>query len=223
MPFVYLQKHFCCKSTYDYAAFFKRLCKFADNKFCIKKTPWQTLIVKLGFHKGVFMKETGMTRRVDELGRVVIPKEIRQIFKIKVGTPLEIFIEGDRLIMQKYSVAQGNAVALCDMTDSLAAATGLTAVSFNNEKAICARGKDAAEFADTAVCDEFFERLAQRQPFDCNAQDYFNLQDRTAYVFPLVHKGDLLGATAVLSVGEIDTTDKKLTRLACDLFLKQLD
>ena len=58
------------------------------------------------------MKETGMTRRVDELGRVVIPKEIRQILKIRTGTPLEIFVEGDRLVLRKYAVAQGYAAAL---------------------------------------------------------------------------------------------------------------
>lgn len=169
------------------------------------------------------MKETGMTRRVDELGRVVIPKEIRQIFKIKVGTPLEIFIEGDKLVMQKYSVAQDNSALLSAVTESLANATGLTVVSFNNERAVAAKGKDAIIFSDTTVSDALFERLAQRQPFDCFTQDYFEMQDKYAYVVPLVSKGDLLGATAVVSAGEVDSTDKKLARLACDLFLKQLD
>lgn len=51
------------------------------------------------------MKATGMVRRVDELGRIVIPKTIRQEFKIKEGMPLEIFIdeENQRVIFQKYS------------------------------------------------------------------------------------------------------------------------
>ena len=169
------------------------------------------------------MKETGMTRRVDELGRVVIPKEIRQIFKIKVGTPLEIFIEGDRLVMQKYSVAQDYLAFLNGVAESLASATGDTVVIFNNERTVCAKGRDAAVFADMKVSDGLFEMLNGRQPFACDAQDYFNLLDRQAYVFPLVNNGDLLGAAMIVSVNDIDDADKKLARLACDLFLKQLD
>ena len=51
------------------------------------------------------MKATGIIRRIDELGRIVIPKEIRRTFKIKVGTPLEIFCGDDgELILKKYSM-----------------------------------------------------------------------------------------------------------------------
>lgn len=48
------------------------------------------------------MKATGIVRRVDELGRVVIPREIRRIFRIDEGMPLEMFIEGDMLCFKKY-------------------------------------------------------------------------------------------------------------------------
>ena len=49
------------------------------------------------------MKCTGVIRRIDELGRIVIPKEIRKSLAIREGESLEIFIENDRLIMTKYS------------------------------------------------------------------------------------------------------------------------
>ena len=49
------------------------------------------------------MKATGIVRRVDDLGRVVIPKEIRRQMKIKEGDPLEIFLEGNRICFEKYS------------------------------------------------------------------------------------------------------------------------
>ena len=48
------------------------------------------------------MKATGIVRRIDELGRVVIPKEIRRTLRIKEGDPLEIFTEGDEIILKKY-------------------------------------------------------------------------------------------------------------------------
>ena len=47
------------------------------------------------------MKTTGMVRRIDELGRIVIPKEIRRSFKIKDRDLLEIFIEGDSIVLKK--------------------------------------------------------------------------------------------------------------------------
>ncbi|WP_132011342.1 AbrB/MazE/SpoVT family DNA-binding domain-containing protein [Mesobacillus foraminis] len=48
------------------------------------------------------MKSTGMVRRLDELGRVVIPKEIRKTFELRERDPMEIFVEENRIILQKY-------------------------------------------------------------------------------------------------------------------------
>lgn len=48
------------------------------------------------------MKATGITRRIDDLGRIVIPKDIRQIMKIKEGDPLEIFVENNNIVLKKY-------------------------------------------------------------------------------------------------------------------------
>ncbi|HDR7784862.1 AbrB/MazE/SpoVT family DNA-binding domain-containing protein [Bacillus wiedmannii] len=48
------------------------------------------------------MKATGVTRKVDELGRVVIPKELRNTLGIKEKSPLEIFVEGEDIVLQKY-------------------------------------------------------------------------------------------------------------------------
>ena len=49
------------------------------------------------------MKSTGVVRRIDELGRIVIPKEIRKNMRIKSGDNLEIFLEGDNILLRKYS------------------------------------------------------------------------------------------------------------------------
>ncbi|WP_027408854.1 AbrB/MazE/SpoVT family DNA-binding domain-containing protein [Anoxybacteroides tepidamans] len=48
------------------------------------------------------MKSTGIVRKVDELGRVVIPMELRKILDIKEKDPIEIFVDGDKIILQKY-------------------------------------------------------------------------------------------------------------------------
>ncbi|MFF2242149.1 AbrB/MazE/SpoVT family DNA-binding domain-containing protein [Bacillus thuringiensis] len=48
------------------------------------------------------MKATGIVRKIDNLGRVVIPKETRRILQVNTGDTLEIFVEGDAIILQKY-------------------------------------------------------------------------------------------------------------------------
>jgi transcriptional pleiotropic regulator of transition state genes len=60
------------------------------------------------------MKATGIVRKVDNLGRVVIPREICRTHGIELGeTPLEIFVDGDKIILRKYQPT----CALCDSSD----------------------------------------------------------------------------------------------------------
>lgn len=61
------------------------------------------------------MKSTGIVRHMDPLGRIVIPIELRRILGIGARDPLEIFVEGDRVILQKYS----RGCLLCDSTQNL--------------------------------------------------------------------------------------------------------
>lgn len=51
------------------------------------------------------MKSTGVVRRIDDLGRIVIPKEIRKVNGIAEGDPMEIFTDGDKIILRKYEPA----------------------------------------------------------------------------------------------------------------------
>ena len=76
------------------------------------------------------MKSTGMTRQVDELGRFVLPVEIRRALDIKVKDPLEIFVDGDMIILRKYQPA---CIFCGDATD----------VIFFNGKRICAKCLEA--------------------------------------------------------------------------------
>lgn len=51
------------------------------------------------------MKATGITRRVDPLGRIVLPKELRKTFNIQENDPLEIYVDGDTIVLKKYQPA----------------------------------------------------------------------------------------------------------------------
>lgn len=51
------------------------------------------------------MKATGIVRKLDTLGRIVIPMELRKIFDLDIGDPIEIFVEGNDIILRKYQPA----------------------------------------------------------------------------------------------------------------------
>ena len=71
------------------------------------------------------MKTTGITRNVDELGRIVLPIEIRRVFGIDVKTPMEIYSEGETIILQKYQ----SACLFCDSNKSIISFHGKTLCS----------------------------------------------------------------------------------------------
>ena len=66
------------------------------------------------------MKSTGIVRNIDELGRIVIPKDLRKKMDIESSDPIEIYGEGDKIILQKYK----NACTFCGSSDSLIAFKG---------------------------------------------------------------------------------------------------
>ena len=77
------------------------------------------------------MKSTGMVRAIDKVGRIVIPKEIRNSFRIKEGDPLEIFTDNNRIILQKYEPA-------C---------------------MFCASAEDVVEFGDKRICKKCIDKI----------------------------------------------------------------
>ena len=62
------------------------------------------------------MKSTGIVRKIDQLGRIVIPKELRNVLDVEEGTPLEIFMDDDKIILRKY-VAQNQCVITGKVSD----------------------------------------------------------------------------------------------------------
>ena len=59
------------------------------------------------------MKETGIVRRIDDLGRIVIPKEIRRTMRISEGDPLELFLAGNNIVLHKYEVSEEDLALEC--------------------------------------------------------------------------------------------------------------
>ena len=98
------------------------------------------------------MKATGIVRRIDELGRVVIPKEIRRTQRIRRGDPLEIFTTGDgEVIFKKYSpIGEMNAVA-AQYTEVLSKSFALTTLVADRDRILTVSGSGRRELADRSI------------------------------------------------------------------------
>ena len=145
------------------------------------------------------MKATGIVRRIDELGRVVIPKEIRRTLRIREGDPLEIFTDRDELMLKKYSpiatlerFSEGSAKSLNDLS-------GYLAVICDTDEVLYASGEGRKEI---------------------------NVPLTAQVIVPIVSGGDCLGAVALLSSEEgakIESGAVKLCQLTANILANQFD
>ena len=93
------------------------------------------------------MKATGIVRRIDDLGRVVIPKEIRRTLRIKEGTPLEIFTDREgEIILKKYSPIGELSLFAKEYAESLSHSTGMLSCITDHDQVVAAAGPGSKEF-----------------------------------------------------------------------------
>ena len=92
------------------------------------------------------MKATGIVRRIDDLGRIVIPKEIRRNLHIREGDPLEIFLEEDGgVVFKKYSI-MGEFSSYAKQMQNALSSNGIAAAIFDNEESVHDMVKLSARF-----------------------------------------------------------------------------
>lgn len=176
------------------------------------------------------MKATGIVRRIDDLGRVVIPKEVRKILNIREGDPLEIFTDSEGIILKKYS-AIGN---MSDFAISYAAAlyetTSNTVIITDRDMVITCAGHPKC--TSVSLSNELQEVIEKRN-FKLNTvKDIIPLttRDITTYaaqaICPIIVEGDPIGAI-ILATGKVGTvygeTETKLVQAAARFIQKQME
>ena len=110
------------------------------------------------------MRATGIVRRIDELGRVVIPKEIRRTLRIREGDPLEIFTDHDgEVVLKKYSPIGEIATIAKDYTDSLYRTLGHVALISDRDAVVSSSGAAKREYVEKQLSQEVDTILQSRQ------------------------------------------------------------
>ena len=146
------------------------------------------------------MKATGIVRRIDDLGRVVIPKEIRRTMRIREGDPLEIYTDKEGgVIFKKYSLMGGLADFSGQMCETLNKTTGQITVITDRDTCLSVAGCARRELADKRVSPGLETIMEGRQIYQYTGEDeplpVCEESDKylVAAAAPILSEGDVLG------------------------------
>ena len=181
------------------------------------------------------MKATGIVRRIDELGRVVIPKEIRRTLRIREGDPLELFTDRDELMLKKYSpigeierFAEGTVKSLGEQSGYLAAIT-------DTDNVLSASGQGKRALLGKSVSEKMTEIMSSRRSYLANRGEGgeivcvvadADLSVTAQIIVPIVAGGDCLGSVVLLATEEganMEANAVKLARLTADIIANQFE
>ncbi|MDF2541918.1 MAG: spoVT [Herbinix sp.] len=154
------------------------------------------------------MKATGIVRRIDDLGRVVVPKEIRRTLRIREGDPLEIFTDREgEIILKKYSPIGELGQFAKQYADSLAQTTGHIIAITDKDMFIAAAGPTKKDLITKGISHELEEVINERESViagkdDKNFVKIMNEDDSEftyQVIFPIISEGDAIGSVIILT------------------------
>lgn len=180
------------------------------------------------------MKATGIVRRIDDLGRVVIPKEIRRTLRIRESDPLEIFTDRDgEIILKKYSPLGELGNFAKEYAESLAKNAGYTTCITDKEQIVAASGSAKKEFMEKHISQQLEEIISKRNTIFAKRQDkgfvpILEADNENIYshelITPIISEGDVLGAIIMISDEEpLGELEGKLVATAAGILGKQME
>ena len=177
------------------------------------------------------MKATGLVRRIDDLGRIVIPKEIRKTLKVREGEPLEIYTDRDgQIILKKYSPMGEMGTFAKQYAEALSKSSGYTVCISDKDTIIAASGQGRRELQDKEISHELERFMEQRQlsiaqsgekgyiPITQQGEHY-----ESQMIMPIVSEGDAIGSVVILGQSPMEEGDKKLVMTAAGFLGKQME
>lgn len=182
------------------------------------------------------MKATGIVRRIDDLGRVVIPKEIRRTLRIREGDPLEIFVDRDgEVILKKYSPIGELGDFAQEYADSLFEATGYISLICDRDAVVAVAGAPKKQWMDRSIPGHIEEIMENRRPVILPPTDGAGGMgeiENEQWAFPhqvlapIVAEGDPIGIVMICSAEASDKMtdlELKLAETAAGFLAKQME
>lgn len=175
------------------------------------------------------MKATGVVRRIDELGRIVIPKEIRRTLKIREGTPLEIYSgENGELFLKKYSPLIDFSSLMTEIVDSIYKTCSQNVIITNMENVIAASGSNKNLYINKAIDSHITRLIGMRKTQVILTSEesvlFFHDSNTKCFVIsPILEGGDVYGSIIIFSDNvNLGETEKVITSTFADFIGKQI-
>lgn len=174
------------------------------------------------------MKSIGVVRRIDELGRIVVPKEMRRTLRIREGDSIEISSNDNSIILRKYSLVESVDNFITQYVDAVHASSKKEIVVTDTEKVIAVSSGFRKNFVgkkiDIRLDDKIQKKATQIFERGANIEICEGLTISSAVVIrPITVYGDLIGAVIVLGDNVINDTEKMLAELTALFVGKYLE
>ena len=181
------------------------------------------------------MQETGIVRRIDELGRVVIPKEMRKTLRIKEGDPLEIYTDKDNLVFRKYSPITSISDFAKIVADGIEELTEKVCLITDNDVILYVSKFRMKETLGKNISNNLVEVLKNRKSVIscrmdggtiipiCENEDF---QMENQIIVPIISGGDCFGACILFDKdksSKFNSSDVKFVQLGASFLSKQFD
>ena len=162
------------------------------------------------------MKATGIVRRIDDLGRVVVPKEIRRVLRIREGDPLEIYTGNTgEVILKKYSPINELSQFAGEYAETASKVLGGTIIVSDTDQVIAACGANRKEDTDRRV-DSELDKITQSK------NRYLK---ESKIVVPIISQGDPIGSITILpkSGAVLGDAELKVAEVGASFLARQME
>ena len=181
------------------------------------------------------MKATGIVRRIDDLGRIVVPKEIRRTLRIREGDPLEIFTDREgEIILKKYSPIGELSQFAGEYAESLAHTTGYLVLITDGDHVVAASGSGKKDFEGKPISGQLEEIIGERKSLVASDDEKtfvkLTADDAGEYrqqaISTIICEGDAIGAVVLYEKNEtakMGETESKLAITAAGFLGRQME
>lgn len=175
------------------------------------------------------MKSTGVVRRVDDLGRIVIPKEIRRTLRIRDGESLEIFVDSEMIALKKFSKMTDMHDVAKDLVEIINSNINKTVLITDRDKFIAGSGTLRKKYVDKNISRTLENIMKERKNVIETSNHQIELLENTkevlSYViYPIIMNGDAMGLVLVISENsDIGQLEEKLVNVVAQFLGKHIE
>lgn len=178
------------------------------------------------------MKATGIVRRIDDLGRVVVPKEIRKILKIREGDPVEIFTDNQgQIILKKYSPIGEMGDFVRTYAEAMSQIAGHKVIVTDREKVVAVAGGTKKDYQGKDISRELEQIMEDRTAVNSaktkkvvSVVEGEDPSGQQQIIYPILCESDVVGAVVIFGrEKELSDTENKLAGVAAAFLGRQME